>query len=86
MQASLRVTCQLSLSDFNHAILYQDISAEVPNIQVYEDLFPGSQVIKSGRQLCTQADRHTSLQAKTERRRIYAIHPYERAIEDRRRK
>lgn len=34
--------------------MYQDISAQVPNIQLYEDLFPGPRVIKSGRQLCTQ--------------------------------
>jgi len=66
--------------------MYQDISAEVPNIQCYEDLFPGSRIMKSGRQLCTQADRHTGLQAKAERRRISAIYPYERAIKDRRRK
>jgi len=44
--------------------MYQDISAEVPNIRFYEDLFPGPRVIKSGRQLCTQANKHTGLQAK----------------------
>jgi len=64
--------------------MYQDIPTEVPNIQFYEDLFPGPRVMKSGRQLCTPADRHTGLQIKAERRRISAIYPYEWAIKDRR--
>ena len=65
---------------------YQDSSTQVPSIQFYEDPLPGSRVTKSGRQLCTQAERHTGLQAKAERQRISAIYPYERAIKRRRRK
>jgi hypothetical protein len=66
--------------------MYQESSTEVPNIQFYEDPLPGSGVTKSNGQLCTQAERHTGLQAKAERRRISAIYPYELAIKHGRRK
>ena len=39
-----------SYPTLNTTSMYQEISVEVPNIQFYEDLFPGPRVIKSGRQ------------------------------------